>query len=131
MEVSEPPPQIADYDFIGSAAATSPAEIESSQELKEKSPNLMREKRSFFNKKYIVVISSSTLTITSYFVSPLTITKSVTLGIGNCEACVSCLPASQSANVMYLMTRHFNLKNKPLFDKTDAQSRNFILDRGL
>ena len=95
MEASEAPinPIHEARDLRASDHVVPPAEIESSQQMvNEESIDSHRQKRSFFN-KYIVITSSSTVTITSYSISASTVTKSITLGIGGCAACVSCLPS--------------------------------------
>ena len=97
MEASEAPinPVSVARDLRVSDHVVSPAEIESSQEMANEEnidSHHDRQKRSFFN-KYIVVTSSSIVTITSYSISASTVTKSITLGIGGCVACVSCLPS--------------------------------------
>jgi len=69
-----------------SGPVVSSAEIESSQQISDEN-NSHRQRRA------IVVTTSSTLTVTSYSLVPYTITKSVVLGIGGCNKCVSCLPS--------------------------------------
>lgn len=76
----------------GLSASSTSVEIESSKQNDDENSEVNRQKRSFFD-KYVVITSSSILTITSYSISASTITKSITLGIGNCNACVSCVPA--------------------------------------
>jgi len=89
MEFSAPPRQIRHIDNTNSASS---AEIESSQNFKDEETDLNRSKRSFFRKS-IILTSSSTLTITTFSITTSTVTKSVTLGIGGCQSCVSCLPS--------------------------------------
>jgi hypothetical protein len=93
LEASAAPP--ADLireqrDLTGPVVSS--AEIESSQQISDDN-NSHRQKRAF---RSIVVTSSSTVTATSYSIVPLTVTKSITLGIGGCAACVSCLPSGIS-----------------------------------
>lgn len=89
IETSAPPPQIHDYDLIEHPLSIN-KEIESSSDISsDANAYHARKKRFFFN-------FLSTSTITSYVLSGTTITKSVTLGIGGCQSCVSCLPAGIS-----------------------------------
>jgi hypothetical protein len=93
MEASVAPPQIREQRDLFNGPSAAAAEIESSQQINDEEDTIShRQKRSFL-KKYIVVTSSSTVTITSYSISASTVTKSITLGIGGCAACVSCLPS--------------------------------------
>lgn len=92
MEKSVEPPQILEQRNLVAAPLT---EIESSQNSKEDNTEPYRLKRSFFRKS-IIITSSSTLTITSYSITATTVTRRVTLGIGGCAACVSCLPSGIS-----------------------------------
>ena len=99
MEVSAAPQSVMalireQRDLLSAAgSASSPAEIESSQQIihqqEEDIIDSQRQKRQLIR----VVTASSTVTITSYSIVPLTITKSITLGIGGCAACVSCVPS--------------------------------------
>ena len=92
MEFSAAPLQAGKIDHTGSVSST---EIESSKNFNDENTESHRQKRSFFGKS-IIVTSSSTLTITTYSITASTVTKSVTLGIGGCTSCVSCLPSGIS-----------------------------------
>lgn len=96
MEVSEAPPHIRQVRRDWSEPTSPSTEIKSSQQTNadddDYEENYHRQKRSFFN-KYVVVTSSSILRVTSYLISASTVTKSITLGIGNCMKCVSCVPS--------------------------------------
>lgn len=89
LEVSAAPPQIREQRDLNGPVSL--AEIESSKQIQEEdivtNSRYKRQLRSF------VLTTSSTLTITSYSIVPSTITKSITLGIGGCTTCVSCVPA--------------------------------------
>jgi hypothetical protein len=95
MEESAAPPQIHVHQRDLRSPIAPPAEIESSQDFKDDDNEFHRQKRSFFRKS-ITITSSSTLTITTYSITASTVTKSITLGIGNCQSCVSCLPSGIS-----------------------------------
>lgn len=78
-------------DLSGSLSPA--AEIESSQQIKAEDIDYsQRQKRQLIR----VVTSSSTLTVTSYSINAFTVTRSITLGIGSCTSCVSCLPSGIS-----------------------------------
>jgi len=89
MEVSAAPPTLI-REQRDLSTPTFP--IESSQQITDEDVDSHRQKRQLFR----VVTSSSTLTVTSYSINAFTVTKSITLGIGGCTACVSCLPSGIS-----------------------------------
>jgi hypothetical protein len=91
MEVSAAPPALIREERDLSASTV---EIESSQQIKDEYVDSHRQKRQLF--RVVVVTSSSTATVTSYSIGPSIVTKSITLGIGGCAACVSCLPSGIS-----------------------------------